>query len=435
MEARTIGRPRLAARLLRDAILLLAAIASGGCQIFQPAGDAAGNKPAPPKKHESSEIVRTPASQPSPGAAESDESANAIVQWARNAMKARSAGKPNETAQAADSAADAAPPDASETVYEAVIPVSADPRLSTASPTRPARDQIVPRDRPHRPVTSAPVHLEKPPEKQPEKTAAPIIGEITVRAAAPDAVRAPILSPTVVANAPGEAASGESLQNLLSSALSEPGDATFREQLDRKMLLVVKGDYERAREPFTLASDAQQALGRRLLEALIAIREGNDGDPGQSAAAALHQINALRESLTDASDLNLPVFSICRAVRGFGQYEPIEPPRFVSGRENEFVAYCEIRDFASSERDGTYVSNFKMKIAILHGRDEVHSVAADDIVDKCRAKRSDCFLSPLVRLPASLAPGDYVARITVHDKIAGKVAEKIAKFRIVERGS
>ena len=42
-----------------------------------------------------------------------------------------------------------------------------------------------------------------------------------------------------------------------------------------------------------------------------------------------------------------------------------------------------------------------------------------------------CPTYALVRLPATLAPGDYVAKVTLVDKLGGKVAENRATFRIV----
>lgn len=426
------------ARRVFCALLATACAAVSGCAMLQPRSSPTVDKTGDAKRKDPPEVVAHPASRP---AKAQEEESNAIVQWAKGAMKAREAPPAHAThappaGEQPDPslAADSPPGD----LYEATIPVRTDgapaatPAAASQGPAPAARREVA-------------VRREQP-ESRGEaesgaaaaKTAPPVLGAISVRPGSREPSKTaakPSEAPRVALNSPeSAAASGENLKDLLDDALAQPGDSTFREQLDRKMLLVMKGETEKAREPFVLASQSQQEMGKRLLEALIAIREGHGGDPSGEAADVLAQVNQLRESLLKVSDLTLPTFAICRAVRGFGQYDAIDPPRFPAGRDNEFVAYCEIKDFVSEQRDGAFVSNFGMRIAILDRTDdEVHAVNAEDILDRCRTRRSDCFLSPLVRLPASLAAGEYVARITIHDKIGKKVAEKLAKFRLVAK--
>lgn len=435
----------------RIALILPWFLTFSGCQLFQPASFKANDKPAESKKKEATEVVAMPTTRPSK-VAQPDESSNAIVQWARSAMKAREQARPIADQQHQPAEYDVLPAAASDAalsgtagpVFEATIPVALAGDAGSA-PDRPAvtrpRDVVARRDKPPA-LTNSPVPAESSPAGNPDgdrnvTSAPPKVGAITARPAGagqsrkkPEAEKA-----NVALNNPENASAGDAnLKDLLDDALAQPGDATFREQLDRKMLLVMKGEYEKAREPFVLASPAQQEMGKRLLESLIAVRDGHSGDPSAAAADVLAQVGKLRESLVSVSDLALPTFSICRAVRGFGQYDPIEPAKFLAGRENQFVAYCEIRDFASEQKADGFSSNFSMRIAILDRTgDEVHQISTDDIADKCRTRRSDCFLSPVVRLPATLSPGEYVVRITIQDKIGKKAAEKVASFRVVAK--
>lgn len=446
----------------RIALVLPCFLAISGCQLFQPTSSKTDDKPAEIKKKEPAEVVAKPAARVGQGASREDEASSAIVQWAQSAAKAREQGAqtkppirpPNLPDQfqsspeiAAHSPATDSVPEADSgaaPVFEATIPVelagesAGAPRVP--APNR-AREIVARRDKPPT-LTNAPVQpdaalVSSTPTERRNGAAPPKVGAITARpvGGTPAKRTSSTEKSTVTLNNPESAGGGEeSLKDLLDDALAQPGDASFREQLDRKMLLVMKGDYEKAREPFVLASPAQQEMGRRLLESLIAVRDGHGGDPSGAAADVLAQVGKLRDSLVMVSDLSLPTFSICRAVRGFGQYDPIEPAKFVAGRENQFVAYCEIRDFASEQRDDGFASNFSMKVAILDRTgDEVHQLSTDDIVDKCRTRRSDCFLSPVVRLPATLSPGEYVARITIQDKIGKKAAEKVATFRVVAK--
>ena len=110
-----------------------------------------------------------------------------------------------------------------------------------------------------------------------------------------------------------------------------PDQASFREQLDLCVLRVIAGQYEQARAPLSLVTAEQQELASRFVEALIAIREGHMGDLSAAASAAAQELAKLQESLRRLSDLNVPVLKICSAVRSYGQYDVIDPPRFVAG--------------------------------------------------------------------------------------------------------
>ena len=124
-----------------------------------------------------------------------------------------------------------------------------------------------------------------------------------------------------------------------------------------------------------------------------------------------------------------------RAVRGYGRYEAFDPPAFSAGRENEFVIYCQIENFVSREReDRKFESQCSMRTTVLNrAGDTVLEINDEHIADECRTRRRDCFIPRLVHLPATLSPGQYVVKVTIVDKIAGKVAEKRSTFRIVAR--
>jgi hypothetical protein len=97
--------------------------------------------------------------------------------------------------------------------------------------------------------------------------------------------------------------------------------------------------------------------------------------------------------------------------------------------------YCEVKNFVSRLKDdGRYESLFSMRTAILNrAGDVVLDMKDEHVPDICQTRRQDCFIPRLVRLPATLSPGEYVAKVTIVDKIGEKVAEKRATFRIVAR--
>lgn len=221
-----------------------------------------------------------------------------------------------------------------------------------------------------------------------------------------------------------------SLAEILRLA-SQEQDPSFREQLDQRLLAVLAGEYRQARLPLTLVTAQQQSLAAAFVESLIAIREGQVG--GDAGTGGREQLGDLQRALHALADLSLPTVKICRAVTGFGQYELMEPARVRAG--DEFVLYCEVRDFVSESRaDGFYYTTFDMTTTLLTPTGEkILTVSDQDITDRCRNRRQDCFIPRLLRVPAETAPGNYVVKATLVDKLGQKVAENQTRLEVVAR--
>jgi len=274
-----------------------------------------------------------------------------------------------------------------------------------------------------------------PPATQPAPAAPPALSAVLVYPGT-DGFRVGVNEPTgpsVNGSATARSAP-HSLREFLDQAVP-PEDASFREQLDTRVLWLIAGDYDRAREPLKLVTAEQQNLAVHFVDALIAIREGHAGDLSSAATTAAHELAALTEDLRRLSELSVPTLKICSAVRGFGQFDEVEPARFLAGGEAEFVLYCEVRDFVSEHReDGLYYTRFDLTTTVLNRvGDAVLELKDPDITDTCRNRRQDCFIPRLVRLPASLSPGQYVAKVTVTDKLGQKVAENRVTFQLTAR--
>ena len=270
-----------------------------------------------------------------------------------------------------------------------------------------------------------------------ETDVAPVLGRVTARAAEPPPqTTRPTGKASPSVNAPAEAAGQPlTIQEFTEQWLAQPADTSYRTQLDRRLLLVLSGNHEEARRPLEMVSAEQQQMATQFVEALIAIRESHGGDSGAEADRILVRIEALAESLVPLSDLRISNLALTRAVRGFGRYEAFDPPRFFTGRENEFVVYCEVQNFLSRPTpDGDYESLFSLRTTVLNrAGDVVLELNDEHIADKCRTRRHDCFIPRLVHLPATLSPGEYVVKTTIVDKIGKKVAEKRTTFRVVAR--
>ncbi|MEP0847833.1 MAG: hypothetical protein HRF50_13560 [Phycisphaerae bacterium] len=236
-------------------------------------------------------------------------------------------------------------------------------------------------------------------------------------------------------SAQSAAVAAPSLEALLADWSSMRRDAPFDAQLDQRVLAVLAGNYELARRPIELASADQQAMARHIIETLITIRDGRGGNPSGEARQILGEIDALYEALAPVADLSIPKLVLCQSVRGFGQYSPIASSAFRSGAPIEFVVYIEVRDFATSLRpDGEYEAQFSLKTAVHAANGGIVLEIDDpDIRDHCRTRRRDCFIPRLVRLPATLAPGEYVVKVSLADRIGKKVAEARTTIRLSAR--
>ena len=417
------------ARLCRAAGLCSSLVLVLGCTWDRPP-PAYQPQPATPKREEPPQVVQKPAaSQPAKQDAETDDVSSSVLGWVRRVNDAQQRAR----------ARDAWAPDAQRTDRHAA---DVEPALAT----RPAQTRpVVIQPKPVAPgppadlagplpTTQMTAALQPPPSTQAAAAAPPVLAGVVVRPA--PVARTAAANPAAPAvNAPAAARTGPASLREFLAQTPAGGDDSFQQQVDQRMLWAVAGDYDRAREPLKLVTAEQQELASRFIEAWVAIREGHMGDLAGAASAAGRQLAELQEALRRLSDLSIPVLKICSAVRGYGQYEVVEPPRFTAGNPGEFVLYCELRDFASERRnDGLYYTTFDMTTTLLNrAGDNVLELKDADLVDRCQNRRHDCFIPRLVRLPATLSPGQYVAKVTVADKLGQKVAESCVTFQVVAR--
>ena len=91
-----------------------------------------------------------------------------------------------------------------------------------------------------------------------------------------------------------------------------------------------------------------------------------------------------------------------------------------------------MENFASKESDGNFEVRISHQLELL--TPEGHSVWRDekelDVVDSCKNRRRDFFFNRLLTLPADLASGDYVLKVTIKDRVKSQVAEAIHHFEV-----
>jgi hypothetical protein len=262
----------------------------------------------------------------------------------------------------------------------------------------------------------------------------PILGALNVRsveqpiAAGPEPSGPAINTPAFARHTPAD------LREFI-ERMPAGGEDSFRSQLDRRMLWVMAGDYDKARQPLNMVTAEQQELAQRFVAAQIVVRDWHMGDQSQAAAAASRELAELQRALQKLTDLSIPTVKICSAVRGYGQYDVIDQARLYAGASSEFVLYCELSDFVSDEQaDGWFTTSFDMTTSVINRvGDTVYELKDPGIVDRCRNRRRDCFIPRLVRLPATLSPGQYTVKVTIIDKLGERVAENRTDLQLVAR--
>ena len=110
---------------------------------------------------------------------------------------------------------------------------------------------------------------------------------------------------------------------------------------------------------------------------------------------------------------------------GFGQYDPITPPRLPTTHGARLLVYCEVSNFQPRQRpDGRWEIRLAEKVTLFapDGRDVWHAEPPPK-VDVCQSRRQDLFGFVMATAPTRLPPGTYKLRMTVTDQIANKVDE------------
>ncbi len=141
----------------------------------------------------------------------------------------------------------------------------------------------------------------------------------------------------------------------------------------------------------------------------------------------------MADRLRSTADLEVPTVSLCRRVDGFGVYEPIEPARFVTGREHPVIIYCEVENFSSRLNEKKLWETRLTQETVLYTESgqAVWQEKSRMIVDQARNRRHDFFTVRMAKLPAQLEPGKYLLKVTVIDQQVKRVAEGTATVQVV----
>jgi hypothetical protein len=265
--------------------------------------------------------------------------------------------------------------------------------------------------------------------------------------ATPDPVEAP--APTIVEStelaAPGPDAPAlptdlalpeilETLHQVMSTSSIEQGTPLLRDALLLAALKLV--DWEDG-----IDDDLIDRLTQDQRDLLAAYEDhfrrlGNEAAGSAEPGAILRLIDDLRAAIEGNPPLAIPAARLCTRIDGFGRYEAFERNEFPAGKSQPVALYTEVERFSSTlTEDGLWKTDLSQSLEIRARAAHPDSPTAwhldwQPAPDITARRRTDFFISHIVTIPDSLAPGEYELIIRVRDDTTGEVAESVVEFSI-----
>jgi hypothetical protein len=274
------------------------------------------------------------------------------------------------------------------------------------------------------PAPAAPPAGQEPPRAQPPTPAPP----------APSAWPSAADPPQAAAqdSFPASSRAGDELEHRLRRQVREyPRDIAGH--LEYQLLQFLHGEPVPQMSAITSLPAEDRELLAALLDGLSNFRSAVRSDNNMLLSRKIRPLVQMTDRLRSQADLHIPTMVLCSRVDGFGVYEPIEPPRFMAGREHPVIVYCEVQNFTSQLDDDQRWETKLSQEAVLYTETgmQVWQDQAHTVRDRSRNRRRDFFVVKLVRLPANLTIGQYVLKVTIIDQHGGQVAEASVPVQVV----
>jgi hypothetical protein len=231
------------------------------------------------------------------------------------------------------------------------------------------------------------------------------------------------------------AALGADLEAKLTKRLNESPTELWA-HLDYQLLQFLRDEQVPQLDALTSLSLADRELVSVVMDGLTNFRNGLRADNNMLMSKKIRPLLELADRLRSQADLNIPAMALCKSVERFGVYEPIDPPRFIAGKEHEAILYCEVENFAC-----TSIAEKKLWQTRLTQEATLYTESgmpvwvdkSGKVVDMSRTRRHDFFVVKRIDFPATLTIGRYLLKVTVEDQEAKRVAEQTIPVEIVAR--
>ena len=220
---------------------------------------------------------------------------------------------------------------------------------------------------------------------------------------------------------------------LASRVRDQPRD--LEGQLDYELLLFLEDQPVPQLDSISQLRPEDRDVLAALMDGLSNFRDAVRSDSNALMSNKIKPLIDMADRLRSQTELTLTTVALCKQVKSYGVYTPFDSNRFVAGRENDVIVYCEVENFQSQLNSDSQFETRLSEETVLY-TDSGMMVWPDKsepqaVVDVCRERRHDFFIANIVKLPASLTIGRYVLKLTVTDQLANRVAETSAPVEIV----
>ncbi len=175
-------------------------------------------------------------------------------------------------------------------------------------------------------------------------------------------------------------------------------------------------------EPASTEAPAAEVLRRTVLNALVGQAAPGSGPTDAPVWAA--QIRSAIEALEDRTPLEITELQLCRKVKGFGDYEPLEAAAYRPG--HGVILYCEMAGVRYEPEGDFYRSRLASRVEIVAsgGSEPIWKHVPAPADDLCRRRRRDFYVNYRITLPESLVPGSYDLRLIQDDLVASRTSTR-----------
>lgn len=221
------------------------------------------------------------------------------------------------------------------------------------------------------------------------------------------------------------------LQQLASKVQDNPKDLSA--QLDYQLLQFLRGEPVPQMKSLSGLTTEDREVLSAVMDGLSNFRSGVRGDSNQMLSRKIRPLVELADRLRSQADLALPSAALCTRVDGYGVYEPVDPARFVGGRDHPIIIYCEVQNFSSQVNEKKQWETRLSQEMVLYTETgmPVWNDRSKSIVDLSRNRRHDFFIAKKTKLPSTLTIGRYVLKLSVTDQQSNRVAETTVPIQIV----
>ncbi|MGH7176878.1 MAG: hypothetical protein ACREJC_05820 [Tepidisphaeraceae bacterium] len=170
-----------------------------------------------------------------------------------------------------------------------------------------------------------------------------------------------------------------------------------------------------------------------VIDGLSNFRSNLRSDNNMLLSKKVRPLLEMSDRLRSQAELSIGTIALCNSVKTFGIYEPIDPPRFVAGKNIDVILYCEVDNFSSQLNDQQIWETKLTQETVLYSENgqPVWSDRSETLVDQSRSRRHDFFVNKVLRLPSTLGIGRFLLKVSIVDQYASRVAERTVPVVIV----